>query len=67
VGEIIETMTTPSYRSPEMVDLYSNQQIDHQSDIWVNKHKSHGNDATNLLILICFCLGSWCYILFNVI
>ena len=34
VGSMIEKTTTPSYRSPEMCDLFSGLPITHQSDVW---------------------------------
>ena len=34
VTEIIEKTTTPSYRAPEMIDLYSQQPITIASDCW---------------------------------
>lgn len=34
VADEIQKYTTPAYRSPEMVDLYSNKPITTKSDIW---------------------------------
>ena len=33
----IQRNTTPMYRSPEMIDLYSNQPVTVKADIWVRK------------------------------
>ena len=32
----IQRNTTPMYRSPEMIDLYSNHPISEKADIWVS-------------------------------
>ena len=34
----INKNTTPMYRAPEMIDLYSNNPINEKSDIWVRTH-----------------------------
>lgn len=34
IEDEIAKQTTPMYRAPEMLDLYSNQRIDTRSDIW---------------------------------
>lgn len=33
----IQRNTTPMYRSPEMIDLYSNSPVNEKADIWVSK------------------------------
>ena len=32
----IQRNTTPMYRAPEMIDLYSNHPINQKADIWVS-------------------------------
>ena len=34
-SELIERFTTPSYRSPEMIDLYQRKELSTKVDIWV--------------------------------
>ena len=33
--------TTPMYRAPEMIDLYSNNPINKKADIWVSRNYLH--------------------------
>ena len=35
-SEMIERFTTPSYRSPEMIDLYQRKELSTKVDIWVH-------------------------------
>jgi serine/threonine protein kinase len=58
--ERIAKFSTPSYRAPEMVDLYQKVKVDEKVDIWV-KLVSFFAISVN-----CF-LGAWLYILFNVL
>ena len=37
-SELIERFTTPSYRSPEMIDLYQRKELSTKVDVWVCCH-----------------------------
>lgn len=42
--DAITRFTTPHFRSPEMVDLYSNLPLDERVDVWVRSSAAPGEE-----------------------
>ena len=53
----IQRNTTPMYRAPEMIDLYSNHPINEKADIWVirvsNSLYTHALIYQTYIVKIC--------------